>query len=69
LLADEEGYPMEETVIAEYARQLQEAHGENAIAEAAQRAVECEKEKDKEGAKTWRHVEAALKTMRGPSAT
>ena len=60
---------MEETVIAEYARQLLEAHGEHAIAEAAQRAVECERRKDKEGAETWRHVQAALKTMRGPSAT
>ncbi len=59
---------MEETLIAEYARQLLEAHGERAIAEAAQRAVACEKEKDKEGAKTWRHVEAALKVMRGPRA-
>ena len=59
---------MDETVIAEYARQLMEAHGERAIAEAAQRAVACEKEKDKDGAKTWRHVEAALKAMRGPSA-
>jgi len=60
---------MEETMIAEYARQLREAHGERAIAEAAQRAVECERRKDNEGAKTWRHVEAALKAMRGPSAT
>ena len=40
---------MEEAVIAEYARQLMEAHGERAIAEAAQRAVECERQKDKEG--------------------
>ena len=59
---------MEETMIAEYARQLMEAHGERAIAEAAQRAAESERRKDKEEAKTWRHVEAALKAMRGPSA-
>jgi hypothetical protein len=57
---------MEETLISEYARQLMEAHGEHAIAEAAQRAVASEERKDKEGAKTWRHVEAALKAMRGP---
>ncbi len=57
---------MEETVITEYARQLMEAHGDRAVAEAAQRAVECERRKDKEGAQTWRHVEAALKEMRGP---
>ena len=60
---------MEETVITEYARQLMEAHGDRAIAEAAQRAVACERQNDKEGAQTWRHVEAALTTMRGPSAS
>ena len=60
---------MEETVIAEYARQLLEAHGDRAIAEAAQRAVACERRNDKEGAQTWRHVEAALKAMRRPSVS
>jgi hypothetical protein len=59
---------MEET-ISEYARQLMEAHGQRAVAEAAQRAVACEERDDKEGAETWRHVEAALKAMRGPSAS
>jgi hypothetical protein len=68
LRADEDD-AMEETMIAEYARQLLEAHGERAVAEAAQRAVECERRKDEEGAKTWRHVEVALKAMRGPRAT
>ena len=58
---------MEEMMISEYARQLRDAHGDRAIAEAAQRAVECERNKDE--AKTWRHVEAALKTMRGASAS
>ena len=57
---------MEETVITEYARQLMEAHGSSAIAEAAQHAVACERSKDKEGAETWRRVEAALQSMRGP---
>jgi hypothetical protein len=57
---------MEETVITEYARELMEAHGGRAIAEAAQRAVACERQDDKEGAETWRHVESALKEMRGP---
>jgi len=60
---------MEETAIAEYARQLMEAHGARAVAEAAQRAVECERQQDNDGAKTWRHVEAALKAMRGPRET
>jgi hypothetical protein len=57
---------MEETVITEYARELMQAHGARAIAEAAQRATECERMKDKEGVKTWRHVEAALKEIHGP---
>ncbi|HTR14664.1 MAG TPA: hypothetical protein VMI72_15780 [Roseiarcus sp.] len=57
---------MEETLITEYARQLMEAHGHRAIAEAAQRAVACERQEDKEGAQTWRRVEAALREMRGP---
>ena len=60
---------MEETVITEYARQLLEAHGQAAIAEAAQRAVACERDEDTEGAETWRKVEAALQSLRGPRAT
>ena len=66
--ADEE-VAMEETAIAEYARQLLDAHGDRAVAEAAQRAVECERQKDTDGAKTWRRVEAALRAMRGPRET
>jgi hypothetical protein len=61
--------PMEETMIIEYARQLMDAHGQRAIAEAAQRAVESERMKDKDEAQTWRHVEAALKAMQGPIAS
>ncbi len=57
---------MEETVITEYAQQLLNAHGQSAIAEAAHRAVVCEKKKDKDGARTWRRVEAALQALRGP---
>jgi hypothetical protein len=60
---------MEEMMISEYARQLRDAHGDRAIAEAAQRAVGCERNKDKDEAKTWRQVEAALKTTRGASAS
>jgi hypothetical protein len=60
---------MDETTITEYARQLVEAHGDRAVAEAAQRAVASEQRKDKEEAKTWRHIEAALKAMRGPIAS
>jgi hypothetical protein len=60
---------MEETMITEYARGLMDARGPRAVAEAAQRAVECERNKDREEAKTWRRVEAALKAMRGPVAS
>lgn len=57
---------MEETLISEYARQLMDAHGPRAIAEAAQRAVQSERMKDEDEAQTWRQVEAALKGMQGP---
>jgi hypothetical protein len=60
---------MEETMISEYARQLRDAHGDRAIAEAAQRAVQSERLEDEDEAKTWRQVEAALKTMQGPIAS
>lgn len=57
---------MQETEIHAYARQLMETHGPLAIAKAAQRAVECETEGKSDQAKDWRHVEDALKMMRGP---
>ena len=60
---------MEEMMINDYARQLRDAHGDRAIAEAAQRAVQSERLEDKDEAKTWRQVEAALKTMQGPIAS
>ena len=57
---------MEEIDIQDYARQLLEAHGDKAVAEAAQSASTFEKEGKTEDAETWRHIEAALKLMRGP---
>jgi hypothetical protein len=57
---------MNEIQIHDYARQLLEAHGSNAVAEAAQKASTCERQGEKEQAETWRHIEAALKLMRGP---
>lgn len=57
---------MQQTEIHTYARQLMEMHGPNAIAMAAQRAVECENQGNTEQARTWRSVEDALKVMRGP---
>jgi hypothetical protein len=60
---------MEEVQIHDYARQLLEAHGDKAIAEAAQKAVACEERGEREQAEIWRHIEAALKMMRGPSVS
>jgi len=57
---------MDVAKIQDYARQLLEAHGDKAIAEAAQKAAACEKVGDKEHAHTWRRVEAALLLMHGP---
>ena len=57
---------MEMTDIHRYARELKEAHGSKALAEAAQKAVDFEKQGDTEQARTWRRVEAALKEMQGP---
>jgi hypothetical protein len=57
---------MQEIEIHDYARQLLEAHGEKAVAEAAQKACALEQQGQNEEAETWRHIEAALKLMRGP---
>ncbi|HWX60008.1 hypothetical protein [Bradyrhizobium sp.] len=48
------------------ARQMLEKHGFEAIAEAARQALACEKKGDSEEAKEWRHIEDAMKMMRGP---
>jgi hypothetical protein len=57
---------MQEIDIQDYARQLLEAHGDKAVVEAAQKACACEQQGDGEQAETWRHIEAALKLLRGP---
>jgi hypothetical protein len=60
---------MQESEIYDYARQLLEAHGDKAVAEAAQKASALEQQGQSEEAETWRHIEAALKLMRGPHAS
>jgi hypothetical protein len=55
-----------ETQIHTIARQMFEKHGPQAIAQAAQKAVECENQGDTDEAKEWRHIEDAMKMMRGP---
>ena len=62
----EEHDAMREIEIHDYARQLLEAHGAKAIAEAAQNAIALEAKGDVELAKDWRHIEDAMKLMRGP---
>ena len=57
---------MREIEIHDYARQLLEAHGPRAIAEAAKNAIDLEAKGEVELAKNWRHVEDAVKLMRGP---
>ena len=57
---------MGEIDVYDYARQLLEAHGEMAVVEAAQKARSFEETGETEEAETWRHIEAALKQMRGP---
>ena len=57
---------MGEIDIQDYGRQLLEAHGDKAVAEAALKASTFEKEGNTEDAETWRRIEAALKLMRGP---
>jgi len=55
-----------EIPIQDYARQLLDANGEKAVLVAAQKASALEQQGSKEEAETWRHVEKALKIMRGP---
>ena len=55
-----------ETQIHSMARQMLEQHGQAAIAKAAQMAVTCEGSGKDEDAKEWRHLEAAMKIIRGP---
>jgi hypothetical protein len=60
---------MHEIDIQDYARQLLDAHGDRAVAEAAQKACAFEKQGNAEEADTWRHIERALLVMRGPHMT
>ncbi|HEY8440243.1 MAG TPA: hypothetical protein VIK79_02215 [Xanthobacteraceae bacterium] len=55
--------------IQDYARQLFEAHGPKAIAEAAQKAATLEQKGEHEQAQTWRNIEQALLLMRGAKAS
>ncbi len=62
----EESDMISEMRVHEIARQMFERHGLEAIAQAARKAVACERNGDAEEAREWRHVEDAIKMMRGP---
>ena len=57
---------MREIEIHDYARQLLEAHGGKALAEAAHKAFAFEQQGNCEDAAHWRQIEKALRSMRGP---
>lgn len=57
---------MSQTQIYTVARQMFEKHGGAAIAQAAQQAIACEQRGETEEAREWRHLEEAMKMMRGP---
>jgi hypothetical protein len=57
---------MSEMQVHTIARQMFEKHGPAAIAQAAQQAQACESQGDAEEAREWRHIEEAMKMMRGP---
>jgi N-acetyl-anhydromuramyl-L-alanine amidase AmpD len=57
---------MSEMQIHTIARQMMEKHGLTAIAQAAHNALACESKGDVEEATEWRHIEDAMKMMRGP---
>jgi len=55
--------------IIEHARRLREVRGNDAIADAAQKATAFERDGDATQAQTWRRIETALLEMRGPRAS
>jgi hypothetical protein len=57
---------LQEAEIHDYARQLFDAHGAKAVAEAAQKAQSFEEKGALDESRTWRHIEAAIKLMLGP---
>ena len=55
-----------ETQVHTIARQMFEKHGAAAIAKAAEQAQLCESRGESDQAREWRHIEDAMKMMRGP---
>jgi hypothetical protein len=63
---NEESDMISELQIHVIARQMFERHGFEAIAKAAQNAIACESRGEADEASEWRHLEDAMKMMRGP---
>lgn len=57
---------LDEMQVHDYARQLFNARGDKAVADAAHNAKVCADSGAAAQAETWRRVEAAIKLMRGP---
>jgi hypothetical protein len=66
MVEHEEDDMISEIQVHVIARQMFEKHGLKAIAQAAQNAQACENTGDTEEAREWRHIEDAMKMMRGP---
>ncbi len=49
-----------------FARSLLSTHGNKAELEAAQRAVQCDRDGDRDQAQDWRRIQTAIREMRGP---
>ena len=62
----EESDMISEIQVHVIARQMFEKHGLEAIAQAAENAQACENKRETEEAREWRHIEDAMKMMRGP---
>jgi len=57
---------MQSLDVVDYARQLAEIRGDMALADAARKVRNCEKNGDKETAAMWRRIQSALTTLRSP---
>jgi hypothetical protein len=57
---------MSEVQLHTIARQMLERQGFAAIAQAAERAQDCESKGETEEAKEWRHIADAIRIIRGP---
>lgn len=60
---------MEQTTVADFARQLYQQFGTRALVIAAQQRRSAESKGDDKNLAAWRRIEAALHEARGPAAS